>query len=136
MAIDHFVIDTNVLVSSVVFKSQRPIAAIKHCFSKGKVFTSSEVLEEYKSTLLADKFDDFVLVETRQTALSIFVNACELVTPLEKIEVCRDADDNKLLELAVAAKAACIVTGDKDLLALNPFRGIAILTPSNFMQRF
>jgi putative PIN family toxin of toxin-antitoxin system len=85
MAIDHFVIDTNVLVSSVVFKSQRPIAAIKHCFAKGTVFTSPEVLEEYKSTLLADKFDDFILAETRQIALSIFVNACELVTPLEKI---------------------------------------------------
>ncbi|MBY0436421.1 MAG: putative toxin-antitoxin system toxin component, PIN family, partial [Cyclobacteriaceae bacterium] len=47
-----------------------------------------------------------------------------------------DADDNKLLELAVATKAACIITGDKDLLALNPFRGVSIITPSDFLNKF
>jgi uncharacterized protein len=109
MTVDHFVIDTNVLVSSVVFKSKKPIDAIKHCFSIGKAFASSDVIEEYKTTLLADKFDDFVPKETREVALSLLVKACELLTPLEKIEVCRDADDNKLLKLAVAAGTVCII---------------------------
>jgi len=46
---------------------------------------------------------------------------------------CRDPKDNKFLELAVAGEATHIVTGDSDLLVLNPFRDIAVLTPSEFL---
>ncbi|WP_347566266.1 putative toxin-antitoxin system toxin component, PIN family [Scytonema sp. UIC 10036] len=45
-----------------------------------------------------------------------------------QIEEWRDPKDNKYLELAVSGQAECIVTGDDDLLVLNPFRGIEILT--------
>jgi uncharacterized protein len=136
MVVNHFVIDTNVLVSGVVFKSRKPIDAIKHCLLIGRAFLSSDVIEEYRRILLADKFDNFVTRESREAALSLLMNACELLTPLEKIEICRDTDDNKLLELAIAANAVCIITGDKDLLALHPFRSVAILTPSDFLKRF
>ncbi len=47
---------------------------------------------------------------------------------------CSDPKDKKFLELAVAANAFCIVTGDKDLLAMHPFRNIAILSSSDFLQ--
>ena len=52
----------------------------------------------------------------------------------ESIRQCRDPDDDKLLELAVTGNASCIVTGDQDLLALNPFRGIRIFTPDDFLN--
>lgn len=84
--------------------------------------------------LLAEKFELFVPKATREAALSLFIGACEQVTPSEKITACRDADDNILLELAVAANAACIITGDKDLLELHPFRGVPILTPRDFLH--
>ncbi len=48
----------------------------------------------------------------------------------------RDAEDDKFLELAVNGSADLIVTGDADLLALNPFREIEIITPSFFINRF
>jgi len=57
----------------------------------------------------------------------------ELVQVTETINSCRDAKDNKFLELAVAGKASCIVSGDDDLLVLNPFRGIPIITPREFL---
>ncbi len=134
MVNDCFVIDTNVLVSGLVFNSQKPIASIKHCLTIGHLFISNEVLDEYKAKLLANKFDLFVPRETREVALAGFVKGCEFVKPIEKIEICRDVNDNKLLELALAANARCIITGDKDLLVLNPFRGISIVTPSDFLQ--
>lgn len=62
-----------------------------------------------------------------------------LATPInvtEQIDTCRDPKDNKLLELAVSGKAHCLVTGDSDLLALNPFRGIPILRAAEFLQEF
>ena len=47
------------------------------------------------------------------------------------VTVCRDPDDNKLLEIAVAGRADCLVTGDQDLLVLDPFRGIPVSTRLN-----
>ena len=47
--------------------------------------------------------------------------------------VCIDADDNKFLELAVSGKAKYIVTGDNDLLCLENYRNIGIVTPADFL---
>nr|WP_232285716.1 putative toxin-antitoxin system toxin component, PIN family [Crocosphaera chwakensis] len=47
---------------------------------------------------------------------------------------CRDPKDNKFLEVAVNGNATHIITGDKDLLELHPFRGISILKPKQFLQ--
>ncbi|BAY74698.1 hypothetical protein NIES25_11120 [Nostoc linckia NIES-25] len=51
----------------------------------------------------------------------------------EYIDECRDPKDNKYLELAVSSKAECIVSGDDDLLVLNPWRGIEIMTVQEFL---
>lgn len=53
----------------------------------------------------------------------------------EQINECRDPKDNKYLELAVSGKAECIVTGDDDLLVLNPWRVIEILTVQKFLEK-
>jgi putative PIN family toxin of toxin-antitoxin system len=58
----------------------------------------------------------------------------EPVFPSEKVAVCRDPKDNPVLECAWAGHADAIVTGDQDLLSLNPFRGIPILTPRQFLD--
>jgi predicted nucleic acid-binding protein len=52
----------------------------------------------------------------------------------ERIEVCRDEKDNQYLELAIDGQATCIVSGDSDLLILNPFREIPILTIQEFLD--
>jgi hypothetical protein len=57
-----------------------------------------------------------------------------VVNVTEKLTECRDPKDNKFLELAVSGKATCIVSGDSDLLVLNPFRGVAIMTPPEFVS--
>ncbi|MFM7715662.1 MAG: putative toxin-antitoxin system toxin component, PIN family, partial [Microcystis sp.] len=50
--------------------------------------------------------------------------------------VCSDLDDNKFLELAVSGMAQYIITGDKDLLILNTYQGIPIITPAEFLVIF
>jgi uncharacterized protein len=57
----------------------------------------------------------------------------ELVVPDRRIAVCRDPDDNRVLEAAVAGRAEVIVTSDQDLLVLNPFEGIPIVRPPAFL---
>ena len=63
-----------------------------------------------------------------------FMGEAELVEITERVEVCREPKDDQILELAVSGNADCIVTGDDDLLTLNPFRGIAIITPADFLR--
>jgi predicted nucleic acid-binding protein len=66
--------------------------------------------------------------------LAKMLASAELVAITERITACRDPHDDKFLELAVNGRADLIVSGDADLLALNPFRDIPILTPAAFMQ--
>lgn len=67
----------------------------------------------------------FVAVLTRET---------EWVEVNEQITACRDPKDNKFLELAISGRATHIVTGDTDLLALHPFRGIQIVPPQILLK--
>ena len=57
-----------------------------------------------------------------------------MVEIVDSIRICRDPKDDKILELAISGNADCIVTGDDDLLVLNPFREVAIVTPADFLQ--
>jgi uncharacterized protein len=56
-----------------------------------------------------------------------------MVDVTEEITACRDAKDNKFLELAVSGRASHLISGDGDLLAVHPFRGIAVVTPQAFL---
>jgi putative PIN family toxin of toxin-antitoxin system len=57
-------------------------------------------------------------------------------SPTEIINICRDPKDNMFLELAIAADASCIISGDNHLLELHPFRDIPILTAAEFIERY
>jgi predicted nucleic acid-binding protein len=59
-----------------------------------------------------------------------------LIDPSIEITVCRDPKDNMILELAVSGEADFIITGDEDLLILNPFQSIQILTPDAWLTNF
>jgi predicted nucleic acid-binding protein len=50
------------------------------------------------------------------------------------VKLCRDPDDDKLLEITIAGGADCLVTGDQDLLVHDPFQGVPILTPAAFLE--
>ena len=65
----------------------------------------------------------------------MLVYESELVEITEVVNACRDPKDDKFLELAVSGRATHIISGDDDLLALHPFRGIAILTPQDFVAQ-
>lgn len=54
----------------------------------------------------------------------------------ESVHECRDPKDDKFLDVAINGQASCIVSGDNDLLVLDPFRGIEILTPRDFLERY
>lgn len=58
------------------------------------------------------------------------------VSPSEKITICRDEDDNRFLEVAVASQAEFIISGDRDLLILKKYKNTKILSPKEFLRNF
>lgn len=58
----------------------------------------------------------------------------EVVEPRERLEVCRDPNDNKFFECAVAAGADYIVSEDKDILAVGDYRGIRTVSAGEFVE--
>ena len=94
------------------------------------------VLIELAEVLSRRKLNKYLLEEERMRFLIALLKEAEMVKFVEQITVCRDVKDDKFLELAVSGRADCIVSGDGDLLTLNPFRGIAILTTREFLDNF
>lgn len=133
---NRFVIDTNVLISALLFKSSVPFRAIALAEKQGIILYSEATLKELERVLNRSKFDKYLSQEERQVFLLKFIGSSQLVNITEKISVCRDEKDNKFLELAVSGNANLILTGDLELLVLNPFQSIEILTPEQFIDRF
>ena len=79
-------------------------------------------------------FDKYVLEEERIEFVTALVRDAILVEITETVRECRDPKDDKFLELAVCGRAACIVSGDNDLLSLHPFRRIPVVTPREFLD--
>jgi uncharacterized protein len=98
---------------------------------------SQSLLEELIDVLsrprLRRKYD--VIDDDIKTIISLILLRGEAVTPTQPIIACRDPKDNKFLEVAMAGQAEVIVSGDEDLLTLDPFTGIPILQPAAFLQR-
>ena len=132
----RFVIDTNVLISALLFKSSVPFRALELAEEQGIILYSEATLNELGQVLNRRKFDKYLSQEERQVFLIKFINSCQLVKITEVITICRDKKDNKFLELAVSGNADIMITGDLDLLVLNPFQCTEIITPDRFVDRF
>lgn len=128
------VFDTNVLVSALLFDTSKPAQAFFAALRNGEVLLSADVISEVSEVLGRKKFRRYVTEEERERFLRSLLQGAKLVEIEEKIQACRDPKDDKFLELAVNGVADCIVTGDDDLLTLNPFRDIEIITPNDFLK--
>lgn len=132
----RLILDTNILVSAFVFKSESANNVVRVAVKKHALLFSESTFKELKSTLLKQKFAEITELPTIKNFIYNLARIGEFIEPKIEITECRDPKDNKFLELAVAGNADCIVTGDKDLLVLNPFRGIKIVSPSDFLIQF
>lgn len=130
----RFVFDTNVLVSALLLTDSVPGQALARAMKSGTLLISSDFVRELANVLGRDKFDRYIVRDERDRFLEALVRESELVEATERVRVCRDPEDNRILELAVNGDAGVIVTGDRDLLVLNPFRGVRIAKPAEFLK--
>jgi putative PIN family toxin of toxin-antitoxin system len=130
----RWVLDTNVVVSALLVEQSVPGRAMFHALGTGKVLQSHDTLTELREVLSRKKFDKYLTRDERDAFLTRLTLTAIVVEVTEDIRLCRDAKDDQFLELAVAGGASGIITGDEDLLALNPFRDIPIFTPARFLE--
>jgi putative PIN family toxin of toxin-antitoxin system len=127
-------LDTNVIVSALLFPDSTPGRAFFEAQTRGEILLSDVAVKEITDVLRRSKFDRYVLPEERDWFLATLIRQATLIEPDEPIQVCRDPKDDKWLELALAGSSTCLITGDDDLLALDGFRGMTIITPAVFLQ--
>lgn len=128
------VFDTNVVISALLLKNSVARQAFDKATRSSKLLISRATVEELNDVLRRKSFERYVTEEERMEFLSAFVMDGVLVEIVERVTACRDPKDDKFLELAVNGNATCLVSGDEDLPALHPFRGIEIMTPRRFLE--
>jgi len=133
------VLDTNVWISGWLWggiPGQLIIMAVNQQIT---VFASEDLLSELENSLSGGKLQSKIqsLGATVQILVSRTRQLVELspVTPVDVPQL-RDQDDVIIIAVALAANADVIVTGDQDLLTLNEFAGIPIVTPKDFLNRY
>ena len=129
------VIDTNVLVSRLLLPDSIPAQAARKARQKGRLLVSEATMYELADVLSRRKLDRYITVEDRKQFLRELRRVTELIPIIQLVRECRDPQDDKFLELALNGRADVIITGDADLLALNPWREIAIASPGEYLQR-
>ena len=127
------ILDTNVLVSGVFWRG--PARRILELWMKGslEVFVSLALLEEYEEVLNE-------IESKRASGLAegwrMFVAEHATLVHASKVyKICRDPDDDEVLNCAAAARADFVVSGDKDLLVLKRLPDFKIVSPSDFLKR-
>jgi len=131
------VVDTNILVRALIMPrgTVGPVL-LRLRRSEYTLLYAQPLLEELIDVLNRPRIrHKYSLTEDDiQTVVSLILLRGEAVAPEKHITACRDPRDDKFLEVAVTGKADVIVSGDQDLLVLNPFAGIPILPPAGFLQ--
>jgi putative PIN family toxin of toxin-antitoxin system len=128
------VFDTNVFISALLVPggaSDRAFALARR--RRFSLCTSVPILTE-TANKLRDKFhqaDDDVKI-----ALKVISRSADIVRPKRRLGVVQDEPDNRILECALEARAHLVVTGDRHLLALKMFEGIAIVRLRDFLRMF
>jgi putative PIN family toxin of toxin-antitoxin system len=142
---ERTVVDTGVLISAFVFGGI-PKEALFYLFKKTEIWISPDILNEYREVPLeleeAGKIshDQFkVLI----AGIAAFIMNAQVAYPSKLLSICRDPEDNMILEVCLAAKADYLITGDRDLVEIEPrslrsigLEKLKILNPRDFLSKF
>ena len=132
----RIVLDTNIFISGLLLSTSKAQQVFDVVTESHIILMSDHTFVEIYQTFTRSKFDKYVSLEKRLNFIGSLRQKAEMVNITEIITTCRDPKDNKFLELAVSGKADLIITGDQDLLVLNPFENIKIMTVNEFLTTF
>jgi uncharacterized protein len=134
------VFDTSTLISAAILPGSMPDQALSYVILLHGFYASAETLNELGRVLRQKKFDRYIGLASR---IEFFEKICRdslrCAVPaavLDEVKgMCRDAKDDQFLALCLAAHADFLVSSDQDLLVMYPWRGIPIVTPTQFLTQ-
>lgn len=128
------VIDTNVVISGAFFGGHP--RAVLDAVLDGAVSASAtaDIISEY--TEIAREMITRKQGRYQKELLDAFIGKMEMIEPHSDFHLSRDPDDDKFINCANDAKALYIVSGDKDLLVLERFKDIEIVTAKEFCEKY
>ena len=135
MTRERVVLDTNVFISGLFSVTSIPARAVERAIAGGQLLASTATLDELVHTLMSPKFDAYISQASRDALLLRLAPLVDIVEIVQTVHASRDPTDDRFLDVAINGHATVIVTGDRDLLSLDPFRRVAIVTPAQFLAR-
>ncbi|HLD97538.1 MAG TPA: putative toxin-antitoxin system toxin component, PIN family [Candidatus Nanoarchaeia archaeon] len=125
--------DTNILISAFIVEGNE-YRLIEKCFKREiLLITPVDIIGEFEEVALRPKFG--FTEEEIDEFVNAIIKASAVVMPRVKVTgVCRDPDDEKVIEAAVEGRASFIVSGDKDMLILEKIRGIRIVSAGELLR--
>lgn len=130
----RIVIDTNVLVSGVFFGGF-PGKILGAVVSREiTACATAEIIDEYEEII--QEMIDRKQGHINKNILTPLVKEMEIIEPVTHVEVSRDPDDNKFIGCAKDSSSLYIVSGDKDLLVIEEFENIQIITAKEFCEKY
>ncbi|AFZ48393.1 Nucleotide binding protein PINc [Cyanobacterium stanieri PCC 7202] len=128
----RLVLDTNILISSILAPNSIPAQVLNWGENRGIILYSHDTLSELSSVLSRTKFAKYITPkEIDGLSERIKIN-WHCVPIIQRVNLCRDEKDNKFIDLALNGNASYLITGDDDLLVLNPIQDVLILKPRDF----
>lgn len=131
------VVDTNVLLSAALAPRGAPAALVDWLLKEGRLVFSESTFAELETRIWKPKFDRYLPIERRQTLLREFsASALWITVPpaTAALGFSRDRSDDAFIHAAVAADVCRLISGDDDLLCLNPVGSLHILAPRNALD--
>jgi putative PIN family toxin of toxin-antitoxin system len=126
------VLDTNVLVSALVFGGTPRLVTGLITQRLIRPVMSEEIMTELRRTITL-RFSEHISGITRyEKLLRRYAIWVELGS--QTVTVSRDPDDDRIIETALIGQCGHIVSGDKDLLSLEVYKGIKIVKPAEFLE--
>lgn len=111
-----------------------PRDALYRACDHDKPAMSQVVWDELVDVLHRPRLPRFIAPDQRASVLQLLRSVSVWFAPGQRVRECRDAKDDKYLELALAAEASIIVSSDDDLVVMHPWRGIQIMRPAAYLQ--
>lgn len=130
------VVDTNILIRALI-KPRGTVGPVLTHLAEGKyvIVYSEPLLDELIAKLVLPRIRIKYAIDdqTVETTVALLALRGELVHPTRRVQVCRDPQDDMLIEAALAGNAEYLVTGDEDLLVLKKYETVRIVTPRVFL---
>ena len=132
----YIVIDTNVLISAGLLPHSKSAQVLAIAVERFVIAQNEATWHELETRIARQKFDRYFEKDGRLRHMTQIAQSIKRFKSIARIEISRDHSDNKFIELATDSNSSIIISGDPDLKKIQVYKGIEILSPTLFFDRF